>query len=116
MAKNMTKSVMERVPGFLLLIVMLVVLSAMLSGCSLFSESKPLGYDAGLLDRAPAGSPGFRYGWKEGCRSGLAAYGSLHYKLAYKFSYDVAALDDDEYQQAWELGFRHCRWYISSWS
>lgn len=97
-----------------LVAILLLMLGTM--ACSFITKPEPFGYTNGLLDDAPSGSPGFRYGWKEGCKSGLAAYGTLHYKLAYEYSYDAAALDDDEYQQAWELGFRHCRWYVSSWS
>lgn len=97
-------------------IFLITALMISLSACSTLLKPKPYGYNAGLVNDAPAGSLAFRYGWKEGCESGLAAYGSLHYKVTYDYSYDTQALGDDEYQNAWELGFRHCRWYVSSWS
>lgn len=92
-----------------------LVIILQLSACDSILRPKPFGMSRNMIDGAPAGSPGFRYGWREGCKSGMAAYGSLHYKMMYGYSYDSTALHDDEYQYAWELGFRHCRWYTSSW-
>lgn len=99
----------------ILTIAAVLLFAASISACEKITKPQPFGLTAGMVEGAPPGTPGFRYGWKHGCESGLAAYGSLHYKATYDFTYDSAALADDEYQQAWELGFRHCRWYASTW-
>lgn len=96
-----------------LFVVLLVMFAA--SSCNSITKPVPHGLYSNLIDGAPEGTPGFRYGWKEGCESGMAAYGSLHYKMAYNFKYDRTALHNDEYHKAWEMGFRHCRWYTQTW-
>ena len=95
----------------------LVIISILfaVSSCNYVTKPVPHGLYKNLVEGAPPGTPGFRYGWKQGCESGMAAYGSLHYKMAYKFQYDRTALHNDEYHKAWEMGFRHCRWYTSTW-
>ncbi|MCD6035995.1 MAG: hypothetical protein K0R63_1736 [Rickettsiales bacterium] len=87
-----------------------------LPACTSLNQPEPYGLTTGMIDGAPSGTPGFRSGWKDGCQSGMAAYGSLQYKVAYGYKYDVAMLDNDEYHGAWELGFRHCRWYTNNWT
>lgn len=86
------------------------------SACSVITKPTPYGLQRGLVDGAPEGTPAFRYGWKDGCESGLAAYGTLLYKAAYSYKYDSASLQDNEYHNAWEMGFRHCRWYVNTWT
>ncbi|MEM7617656.1 MAG: hypothetical protein AAF195_04675 [Pseudomonadota bacterium] len=95
--------------------VSLIILITTLCSCNSLTTPRPYGIDNGLVEGAPPGSPGFRYGWKDGCESGMAAYGSLHYKISYGFKYDRTALHNDEYHKAWEMGFRHCRWYTAAW-
>tara|TARA_B100001564_G_scaffold347324_1_gene347958 strand:+ start:666 stop:905 length:240 start_codon:yes stop_codon:yes gene_type:complete len=75
----------------------------------------PFGLYNGMVDGAPKGTPVFRAGWKAGCDSGVAAYGSLHYKATYDYQYDPNQLNNNEYHAAWRLGFRHCRWYTAEW-
>jgi len=69
-----------------------------------------------MKDGAPEGTPQFRAGWKDGCGSGQAAYGTLHYKAAGGFDYNPDYLNNNEYHAAWRIGFRHCRWYTSEWT
>lgn len=69
-----------------------------------------------MQDKAPPGSESFRAGWKDGCESGMAAYGTLHYKVTHNYRYNTNYLDDNEYHTAWRVGFRHCRWYTAEWN
>ncbi len=87
-----------------------------LLGCSQLSNPVPFGLNRGMYNGAPEGSESFRSGWKAGCDSGMAAYGPLQYKYRYSYTYDENMLDNEEYHNAWRLGFRHCRWYVGSWT
>lgn len=86
-----------------------------LTACNAILEPKPYGIARGMQNGAPEGTATFRYGWKDGCESGMAAYGTSHYKAVYGFKYDTVLINDGEYHEAWQLGFRHCRWYASGW-
>ncbi|MDB2415520.1 hypothetical protein N9W34_07085 [Rickettsiales bacterium] len=86
-----------------------------LNACSYITNPMPFGIYKGMQDGAPEGSPNFRAGWKDGCESGMAAYGSLHYKATHGYQYNQQSLSDDEYHAAWRVGFRHCRWYTAAW-
>ncbi|MCE3232151.1 MAG: hypothetical protein K0R98_408 [Rickettsiaceae bacterium] len=87
----------------------------LLTACSYINSPAPVNVYKGMTDGAPEGTPAFREGWKAGCESGIAAIGSLHYKATHSFTYDETRLDDDEYHNAWRMGFRHCRWYTGEW-
>lgn len=55
----------------------------------------------------------YKQGWEDGCDSGLAAYGSDHYKnLGYKFKQDYSMIHNDEYYNAWQHAQSYCRWFI----
>lgn len=92
------------------------ILAYLATGCQSFTDPKPFGVHRGMIDGAPEGTPAFRSGFKDGCTSGMAAYGSLHYKMQHDFSYDPAQLENNEYHSAWKIGFRHCRWYTAEWT
>jgi hypothetical protein len=92
-----------------------IMIAFLISGCSSLSKPVPFGLYRGMQNEAPAGTETFRDGWKDGCHSGLAATGSLQYKFAYDYTYDEKMIDNDEYHNAWRLGFRHCRWYVAQW-
>jgi hypothetical protein len=112
-SKNQEDKAMK--PSFLRL-VMLAMLLMPLAACGSLINPKPMNMTAGMVDGAPMGTSGFRYGWKDGCESGLAAYGPMHYKVTHGYKYDTAMLSDNEYHGAWEMGFRHCRWYVAQWT
>lgn len=92
-------------------LLLLTTLISMLSACQSVLSPMPEGVEQGLVDGAPAGTAAFRYGWKDGCESGMATYGAPHYKAVYDFTYDTDLINDREYHQAWQVGFRHCKWY-----
>lgn len=97
-----------------LLVILLLAVGS--TACTSMISPIPYSITAGMPKGAPEGSPGFSYGWKHGCVSGMAAYGPMHHKVAYKYTYDTLLVNNDEYHDAWELGFRHYRWYINSWN
>lgn len=101
---------------FLHLLAWLGILLVQLSACQYIQKPEPYGMYRGMVENAPQGTETFRHGWKTGCNTGLSALGSLHYKATYKFEYDHTLIDNNEYHNAWRLGFRYCRWYISQWT
>lgn len=98
--------------------IIIVTISALFTSCSsnnLITKPRPYGLNKNIKGSAPEGSETFQSGWSDGCTTGLAAYGSLHYKASYDFTYNDNMLDNDEYHNAWRIGFRHCRWYVATW-
>jgi hypothetical protein len=91
------------------------IAAILISGCSAITHPTPFGLYNGMRDGAPEGTDTFREGWKAGCESGMSAVGSLHYKFTHHYTYDQTKLDNDEYQDAWRMAFRHCRWYTAEW-
>jgi hypothetical protein len=91
-----------------------------LSSCSFIKEDvlepanlwkpRPFGME---MEGPKDASPIFKQGWKDGCETGLAAYGSDHYRnLGYKFKQDISQINNTEYYMAWQNSYRYCRWYI----
>ncbi len=73
-------------------------------------EPKPMGL---AMDPPPGGSPEFNQGWKDGCHSGVAAYGGDHYRyLGYKYKQDWRMITNHDYYQSWQDSFLYCRWYM----
>jgi hypothetical protein len=65
------------------------------------------------LDPPPGGTPEFNQGWKDGCTSGIAAYGGDNYKYTgYKFKQDWRMVTNNTYYQAWQDAYLYCRWYM----
>ena len=83
------------------------------SACSMMNEPPRL--FAGMEGKAPDGTPLFRTAWKNGCETGLKVSGNTHYKLVHKFIFDANYIENDEYNEAWYLGFDYCRWHVGSW-
>ncbi len=83
------------------------------SACSFINQ--PPRMFAGMIDNAPQGTPMFKEGWKSGCETGLKVAGNTHYKFVHKFDFNPAYIEIDEYNEAWYLGFDHCRWYVAAW-
>ncbi len=61
------------------------------------------------------GSPEFNQGWRDGCDSGMAAFGNYTYKLIYSFKKDMTLISNQEYTAAWNSAYNSCRWYTSTW-
>ena len=83
-------------------IALMVLLFTTLQSCTL----KP-----GPLDLDPPGSPEFKMGFKDGCESGLATYGTIFYKARYSFYQNYDMLSNIDYDRAWHESFNYCRHY-----
>lgn len=68
-----------------------------------------------FMDMDPPGSPEFKAGWKHGCESGFATYGSIYNKIAYSFYQDYNMLSVPDYDVAWHEAFNYCRHYNLKW-
>ncbi|PIR39249.1 MAG: hypothetical protein COV35_01665 [Alphaproteobacteria bacterium CG11_big_fil_rev_8_21_14_0_20_39_49] len=91
------------------------IILILLSGASCSMINEPPSIFAGMENKAPDGTPTFRTGWKSGCETGLKVSGNTHYKIVHSFEFDPEKIENDEYNEAWYLGFDHCRWHVSSW-
>ncbi len=97
-----------------------IFLAAILcTSCDTFRESilRPLNLwettPFGIGEMPKGGSPEFEQGWKDGCGSGLAAYGGGPYRNAgYKFRQDWRMINNKDYYNAWQDSYLYCRWYI----
>lgn len=68
-----------------------------------------------FMDMDPPGSPEFKAGWKDGCESGFATYGTLFNKMRYSFYQNYDMLANQEYTAAWHESFNYCRHYNMKW-
>ncbi len=68
------------------------------------------------LTKSPPGPPDFVNGYKDGCDSGLAAFGNSYYKMFYKFKKRFNPAYDELYQNGWEKGYQYCRQYAMKWT
>jgi hypothetical protein len=64
-----------------------------------------------FMDMDPPGSPEFKAGWKDGCESGMATYGSMFNKMRYSFYQNYDLLSVPDYDAAWHESFNYCRHY-----
>lgn len=64
-----------------------------------------------MMNMDPPGSPEFKEGWKDGCESGLATYGTMFNKLRYQFYQNYEMLSIPDYNAAWHEAFNYCRHY-----
>lgn len=69
-----------------------------------------------LMDMDPPGSPEFKMGFKDGCESGFATYGTFFYKLNYSFYQNYEMLSNVDYDRAWHEAFNYCRHYSLKWN
>lgn len=90
--------------------IMAILLLTSLQGC-LWMKPKPA-----LLEIDPPGSPEFKMGFKDGCESGLATYGTIFYKSAYSFYQNYDMLSNIDYDRAWHEAFNYCRHYSLKWN
>ena len=65
----------------------------------------------GPLSLDPPGSLEYKAGFKDGCESGLATYGTIFYKMRYGFYQNYEMLSNVDYDRAWHESFNYCRHY-----
>jgi len=93
--------------------IIFIVIFMVLTSCTGYKQ--PLGYSHGMQNNAPEGTPLFKMGWKDGCQTGFKVSGDTHYKWVNSFAFKADFIEDSDYNEAWYMGFNHCRWYIASW-
>jgi len=93
-----------------------VILHKLLLGILLISliSCRP-GFPPTLRDGPGAESPPeARQGWKDGCESGVSAYGSDIYKSFYAFKLDNKLVNNKIYYAYWGDAFNYCRQWLNS--
>lgn len=96
--------------------IVVVILSVMLlMGCA---EASTRGFFVPYsmdLD-PPPGPPEYQKGWKDGCESGLSAYGGQVEKFlkVHKLKRDPTLQDNKMYYQVWKDAFLYCTLYAES--
>jgi len=83
----------------------------LLTSCNALGGPKPF-----LMDADPEGPPEFKAGWKDGCQSGFATYGTALNKMYYSFYQDFNMLKNPSYNAAWHEAFDYCRHYNLKWN
>ncbi|MCD6034799.1 MAG: hypothetical protein K0R63_540 [Rickettsiales bacterium] len=68
------------------------------------------------MTKIPPGPPEFVDGYKDGCETGLAAFGNSYYKSFYSFKKKFNSTNDVLYQNGWEKGYQYCRQYAMKWT
>ncbi len=64
----------------------------------------------------PAGPPEYQQGWRDGCESGLSAYGGQVEKFlkVHKLKRDPVLQNNKVYYQVWKDAFLYCTLYMES--
>lgn len=81
----------------------LILLMALTSTC------KSMGTPSGITTEPPPGPPEYQQGYRDGCESGFASYGTPFHKVFNKFKQDPYLAQDPVYYQAWSDAFNYCR-------
>lgn len=88
-----------------------IMLCLLLTGCFKY-QPQTLSATGGIPQN---GSPEFNQGWRDGCDTGMAAFGNYTYKLIYGFKKDMTLINNAEYNAAWNSAYNTCRWYTGTW-
>ncbi len=70
--------------------------------------TKPVSLDT----TPPPGPPEYQQGFKDGCESGMAGYGSPFYKTFHKARQDGVLAQNPVYYQIWKDAYAYCRTYV----
>lgn len=87
------------------------LLTFLLASCSTNS------FDAviGLPTPPTEGSDAYLAGWKEGCSTGMGAYGNSYYRTRYRATVTPELMSDRDYSKAWSVANRYCNYYVGSY-
>jgi hypothetical protein len=93
------------------MLVTCIALVAMCVGCDTrsLSISRPYALDM----TPPPGPPSFQQGYRDGCETGIAGFGSQFNKLHYHMKYDTSLYDDVAYNRVWNAASRYCALFVS---
>lgn len=87
------------------LFVILVVL--LLSAC------RPGGGMSIINDGPQEGPPELVQGYRDGCQSGISAYGNDYYKSLYPFKQDARLVGNKTYLTIWRDAYNYCRHWMN---
>ncbi|MCD6034798.1 MAG: hypothetical protein K0R63_539 [Rickettsiales bacterium] len=65
-----------------------------------------------LVQGIPGASRTFNMGWRDGCESGGATAATQLQRLYHGFKMNEQMIENDEYYNGWNKGFRHCHRYL----
>lgn len=88
-----------------------ISLVLLLAACTGWDGPSP-----GFMDMDPPGPPEYKQGWRHGCESGFATYGTALNKAYYAFYQDFYMMDDRYYNAGWHEAFNFCRHYNYKWN
>ena len=89
--------------------IVLIFSVLLLTGCHNFmTDPKPFLLDTEL----DTGPPEYRAGYKDGCHSAMAAYGTSYMKSVYKINKEAQYATNRMYNQAWKDAWGFCYMFI----
>lgn len=93
-----------------------IALAAMLvlAGCSALQSFKPK--PPFLKTEIDFGPEEYRQGYKDGCESGMATFGSSLYKSVYRQHRDPRYEKNQMYNQVWRDAYNYCYQWIFVWN
>ncbi|NDF12557.1 MAG: hypothetical protein EB060_07090 [Proteobacteria bacterium] len=94
---------------------MLVIVLLGTSACEQMYSQLTMPRPWGLTE-VPDGPPEFQQGWRDGCDTGIGAYGDSWYKMYHTFKQDANLVKNPSYYRAWKDAYTHCRWYTEQWT
>jgi len=69
---------------------------------------------ATIPDAPSEGPEEYKQGWRDGCETGMAAYGNMRYKAIYQFKQDQNLTGNPIYYNAWRQSYTYCRYHLLS--
>jgi len=93
-------------------IVKILLLAVILSGCGAKPYMMPHWKQPLVNQGIQGASTVFNEGWSDGCQSGSATSTNYIQRLYYGFKMNDAMVENDEYYNAWNKGFRYCHRYL----
>lgn len=93
-------------------LIIVLFIAGFLCGCSDTSYMGPP-LQKELFTKGPEGaSELFSEGWRDGCATGSATASPQLQRLFHGFKINEHLVENDEYYNGWNKGFRHCHRYL----
>ena len=95
-----------------LLVCVLIVFG--LSACTSMHFDPSFTKPASLDMTPPKGPPEYEQGWRDGCETGIAGYGSAFNKLFHTAKKNVNYVRNPVYNQIWRDAYAYCRVFVKT--
>lgn len=89
----------------------ILLASLLLISCTNWHSNIGLGHPASLPMEVDYGSAEYRQGYKDGCKSGWAAYTNSWNKNFFKWEQDPEQAQNRVYYQIWKDAYSYCAYY-----